>query len=171
MENQSKCIEMYFNLSFNALITLSNFLHFLTSRVSNFARVNTYLKVYRQANPLACAWTLSCLSPTNSQKHMFLYKKSKFSYKNSRNLQKGPSDPESPGTSISYYSSCIMMARKWCSTSQNCQLFIHSRWRHRAPNPPSSRITLEQGCAKSCSMSHYEVYLYKKYDQSSKIMH
>ena len=48
--------------------------------------------------------------------YMFLREKSNFSQKTSRKSWKGPCDPGSPGTSISYYSSCIS-ERKSCSTS------------------------------------------------------
>ena len=68
MLNHSRNILNLFTFAFNSFKKLSNFLHFLTSRTSNFARVEPHLKVYRGANPLACASSLTFLRHKNSPK-------------------------------------------------------------------------------------------------------
>ena len=67
MPNHPRNILTSFTFAFNSFIKLSNFLHFLTSRTSNFARVEPYLKVYREANSLACALALMWLRHRNLQ--------------------------------------------------------------------------------------------------------
>ena len=81
--------------------------HFFVPRTPTMSRVKPHLKVYREANPLACALALTYLRPSKYQKCLLVREKSNFSWKTSRKSWKGPSDPGSPGTSISYYSSCM----------------------------------------------------------------
>ena len=64
--------------------------------------VKPHLKVYREANPLACALALTCLRTSKSQKYMLMRENSNFSLKTHQKSWKGPCDPGSPGTSISY---------------------------------------------------------------------
>ena len=104
MPNSSRSILEAFLIDYKHFIFFSHFHHFLTLRTSTSVRVKPHLKVYRGANPLACALALMCLRHTKSQKYMFLRKKFNFSQKPSSNLRKSPCDPGSPGTSISYYS-------------------------------------------------------------------
>ena len=68
----------------------------MTLETSTSSRVKPYLKVYRGANPLACALALICLRHRKSQKCMLMREKSNFSQKTSRKSRKVPSDPGSP---------------------------------------------------------------------------
>ena len=70
---------------------------------STYPGVEPYLKVYSGANPLAYTSAITYLKHTKSPNWLLIREKFNFSQKTSRNLRKGPSDPGSPGTSVSYY--------------------------------------------------------------------
>ena len=52
--------------------------HFLTPGTSTSSPVKLYLKVYREANPSACASALCHLTPEKSKKYMLMRKKLNF---------------------------------------------------------------------------------------------
>ena len=127
MPNHPRSILKAFLINHKHFIFFSHFYHFFTPGTSTSSRVKPYLKVYRGANPPACALALMCLRHRKSQKYMLICeksnfsqkissksekcmlirKKSNFSQKTHQKIYKGPSDPGSPGTSISYYSFCM----------------------------------------------------------------